>query len=235
MVNASKGYQYGPSSIQPETLALVPAAAHRVLDLGGGTGEFTAAVMERCGAGFGAVVDVSEDAIRDRNERIDVAVVFDIEQEGRLEAFMTEHAPFDLVLCLDVLEHLVDPWALVERVHRCLPENGYILASIPNVQNYRIVLRALTGTWGYRESGLFDRTHLRFFSRRSAQAMMTGTGMRLVAAGRAFGPAPRDRLMSRLSLGALNPWVTMQNLVLVQKTGDAIRSPGFFGRDIPDS
>src|SRR5262249_44708150 len=99
-----------------------------------------------------------------------------------------------------------------------------LLASIPNVQNYRAVLRSATGRWHYRSSGLFDRTHLRYFARRSAIAMMTATGFSLVAVGRAFGPYPIDRNLFSLSLGLLAPWVTMQNLVLVCKTKSSIRA-----------
>lgn len=235
MVNLRREYQYLKNSIQPETVALAPPAARRVLDIGGGTGAFTAVIMERCGAHFGAVVDVSEEAVQARVAGVTVGAVLDVEQDGALEAFMAKHGPFDLVLCLDVLEHLVDPRKVVERLHGCLPMNGHILASIPNVQNYRVVLRSFLGTWHYRESGLFDRTHLRFFSRRSAQALMTGSGLDLIAAGVAYGPVPRDRHLSRLSCGVLDPWLAMQNLFLVQKRHEQVTPMGFFGRNVANS
>lgn len=233
MVNHRNAYQYLKNSVQSETVSLAPHSARRVLDIGGGTGQFTSIIMKRCGAQFGAVVDVSEEAINSRVSGVDVGVVLDVEQEGALEQFMAEHGPFDLVLCFDVLEHLVDPWKVVERLHHALPDNGCILASIPNVQNYRVVLRSFLGTWHYRESGLFDRTHLRFFSRRSAQALMTGSGLELVARSFAYGPARRDRVLSRLSFGLLDPWLAMQNLLLVRKNSDFITPVGFFGRNIP--
>lgn len=235
MVNFLHRYQYTTSSIQSETLAISPSRARRILDIGGGTGAFTVAMAMKCEADFVAVIDISEMAIRGRVDGVDVAEVMDIEKQGELESFVLRYGPFDLVLCLDVLEHLLDPWAVVEKLHRLLPEDAHVLASIPNVQNYRVVLRSLLGTWHYKDSGIFDRTHLRFFSRRSARMLMTGTGLILVETGRTYGAAKRDRLMSRLSFGLLDPWVTLQNLFLVKKIGSDVRPAGFFGESIEHS
>lgn len=235
MVNKSSDYQYITNSVQAETLALVPQGTERILDIGGGTGDYVAAAKSVSTAGFGAVVDISPEAVAARRAEVDVSEVCDIERPGELERFIETHGPFDLILCCDVLEHLVDPWRVVARLHAVMPEGGYILASIPNVQNYRVAIRALTGTWGYRDSGLFDRTHLRYFSRRSAIAMMGGTGLSVAQTGCTYGPAARDRLAGRLSLGVLNPWVSMQNLVLVQKRQDIVRDPGAFGEAIEQS
>lgn len=232
MVNNFTAYQYTSNSIQKATLELVPEQSQRVLDLGGGSGSFTLAVAKRCGADFAATLDISETAIAAAEPGIDAAQVIDLEEDGALERFVATHGPFDLILCLDVLEHLVDPWRVIARIHALLPDDGRVLASIPNVQNYRVAMRALSGKWHYRDSGLFDRTHLRFFSRRSAVALMTGTGLMQTAYGRTYGPTPRDRLLARLSFGFLNPWVTMQHVIVVQKQSPEIRDPGMFGERV---
>ena len=62
---------------------------------------------------------------------------------------------------------------------------------------------------------------------------MTGTGLELVATGRAWGPARRDRLMAKASLGALGPWVAMQTLLRVRKGPGSVRDPGFCGAEVP--
>jgi len=75
---------------------------------------------------------------------------------------------FDYVICGDILEHLRDPWNILQRVHGWLKPSGTLIASIPNVR-YWIVLRdlVLRGVWGYAESGIMDITHLRFFTRKT--------------------------------------------------------------------
>ncbi len=233
MVNRRDKYQY-LRSIQKEVLDLMPKEASSILDVGGGNGDYAAAAKTTTGATRAAVIDISAEAINGKNSKIDIAEVCDIEQPESIEAFINSSGlQFDLVLCLDVLEHLVDPWRVVNRLHAIMPERGYLLASIPNVQNYRIACRSVAGTWHYKRSGLFDRTHLRYFGRQSAIAMLTGSGLTLVAVGRAFGPSAMDRWLHRLSLGLLAPWVTMQNVILVRKTTPEVRDPGFCGDRIP--
>jgi 2-polyprenyl-3-methyl-5-hydroxy-6-metoxy-1,4-benzoquinol methylase len=214
----------------------MPKGASSILDIGGGNGDYSVAAKAVTGASRVTVVDISADAISNLNDEVDFAEVCDVERPGLIEAFVnSQPTKFDLILCLDVLEHLVDPWRLIWRLHSIMPDGGYLLASIPNVQNYRIVLRSAMGGWKYRSTGLFDRTHLRYFSRRSALALMTGTGLNLIAVGRAFGPRPVDRRLHLLSFGLLAPWVTMQNLVLVRKTTSKIIDPGFCGDQVPHS
>lgn len=233
MVNRADKYQYLARSIQRETLELMPKGVRGILDIGGGNGDYAAAAKAITGATSAAIVDISATAIESKNPAIDFAAVCDVERTGSIEAFVESCGiNFDLILCLDVLEHLVDPWRVVSRLHTMMPDGGYLLASIPNVQNYRFVFRSAVGDWHYKGIGLFDRTHLRYFGRRSAIAMMTGTGLRLEAVDRTFGPNPIDRWLHRMGLGLLDPWVTMQNLVLVRKTTSEIFDPGFCGERI---
>lgn len=209
-------------------MALLPRA-NRILDIGGGRGRAAGLAKQKIGASFACVADLSEEAIAGSQEGVDAGVVCDIETGGSIEKVFADFGPFDLVLCLDVLEHFVDPWRAIHRIHAALEPGGYILASVPNVQNYRAVLRAVTGTWRYRESGLFDRTHLRYFARASAIEMMTCSGLRVAGLGKAYGPNARDRMLDKMSLGLLGPWVTMQNLILVQKIAEPTKDPGFCG------
>ena len=71
---------------------------------------------------------------------------------------------FDLIMCLDVLEHLVDPWKTLSRLADHLKPGGTVIASIPNVRHARNLLSLLfMGKWEYKEQRLLDKTHLRVF------------------------------------------------------------------------
>ena len=185
------------------------------------------------GAEFLCLADLSEEALSEASDAVDATKICDIEAEGSIEAVFAEHGPFDLVLLLDVLEHLYDPWRVIARLHTLLDTGGHVLVSIPNVQNYRMIIRVATGTWRYREAGLFDRTHLRFFSKRSANELMTCSGLTLVDSDKGFGALRRDELVNRLSLGLLGPFVTMQHQILVRKDSDRVIDPGFCGASGP--
>jgi 2-polyprenyl-3-methyl-5-hydroxy-6-metoxy-1,4-benzoquinol methylase len=72
---------------------------------------------------------------------------------------------YDYIICGDVLEHLVDPYALVDRLKNNLKPNGCIIASIPNLLDADVIYNLLHGYFNYEESGVLDRTHLRFFTK----------------------------------------------------------------------
>ena len=67
---------------------------------------------------------------------------------------------------------MVDPWTALERIRGLMKSDGTLLVSLPNVRNFRVVLPLLMGKWTYRESGLLDQTHLRFFTRSSARELV---------------------------------------------------------------
>lgn len=85
----------------------------------------------------------------------------------------------DAVLCLDILEHLKNPEAVVAKLRNALRTNGYIIASLPNIGNYRVVLPLLFGRWQYTDWGILDRTHLRFFDRASAIGLFENAGFQV--------------------------------------------------------
>ena len=94
-------------------------------------------------------------------------IVGDVEQLD-LDAAL-EGQRFDFVLLLDVLEHLRDPLAVLERLRDRVAPGGRVIASIPNVTHGAVRLSLMSGAFTYTETGLLDRTHLRFFDRRGAE------------------------------------------------------------------
>ncbi|MCR6629389.1 MAG: class I SAM-dependent methyltransferase [Magnetospirillum sp.] len=88
----------------------------------------------------------------------------------------------DAVLCLDVLEHLVNPWRTARRLAALLAPGGVLVASLPNIRNDRILRDlVLRGKWEYRDDGILDRTHLRFFTRASTVALVAEAGLTVEA------------------------------------------------------
>ncbi|AOZ93247.1 glycosyltransferase [Paenibacillus crassostreae] len=83
---------------------------------------------------------------------------------------------FDYIILPDVLEHLNDPWSVLENLKKYLKQNGKVLASIPNVMHYTVLRDTLLGRWNYTDAGLLDRTHLRFFTLYEIEQMFKGAG-----------------------------------------------------------
>ncbi len=71
---------------------------------------------------------------------------------------------FDYVIAADVIEHLEHPWTVVANLKRHIKQSGKLLISVPNVMHFSVLRDAIHGLWTYTDSGLLDRTHLRFFT-----------------------------------------------------------------------
>lgn len=88
---------------------------------------------------------------------------------------------FDFVICGDILEHLRDPWTLLDRIHEWLKPNGLLISSIPNIRYWRIIKDLLVyGKWDYVEAGILDNTHLRFFTRNTFQKMQEKANFEII-------------------------------------------------------
>lgn len=107
------------------------------------------------------------------------ASAFDEVTVGNIESIDLQLPPntFDMIIALDVLEHLVDPWRIVSFLNDTLKPGGVMIASIPNIAHYSVSLPlVLRGRWNYKIDGLLDRTHLRFFVAQTAIDLMTSSG-----------------------------------------------------------
>lgn len=199
-------------NVRREIAALLPPRSERVLDIGCGSGATLRWLKEsgRCGVGIG--VEMVESAAAVARERLDEVFVGDA--TVLVETAFTPQS-FDLVLCLDVLEHLVDPWQFVGKVQRLVKPGGLIVTSLPNVRHLRVLLPLLlAGRWRYESAGILDRTHLRFFTRESALELMSGCGLQVVQCRRRLPPwHSKAGLLNLATLGLARDFVTMSYLV----------------------
>jgi 2-polyprenyl-3-methyl-5-hydroxy-6-metoxy-1,4-benzoquinol methylase len=129
-----------------------------------------------------------------------------------------EESSLDLILCLDVLEHLVDPWTMVERLNKLLKPGGHMIASIPNVRFFRTALPLVfMGDWAYQNEGILDKTHLRFFTKKTAISLMETSGMKLdMVIGKGLEKGKKARLINFITLGLFRPFLEFQYLIRVK-------------------
>lgn len=148
---------------------LPPGRAEKVLEVGCGTGE-TLAYMKRNGLARHVTGIEREPACAAQvNPQVDIYYTADA------ETFFF-HEKYDGVLLLDVLEHLVEPFALLKKLAFCLNPGGWLLVSIPNIRNLYILKDLIfKGKWEYTESGILDKGHLRFFTHASFSRAATHT------------------------------------------------------------
>jgi glycosyltransferase involved in cell wall biosynthesis len=100
---------------------------------------------------------------------------------GLTDAFpVLQGRQFDKVLLMDILEHLPNPELLLQHCRKVLKPTGQALISVPNVANISVRLMLLLGRFSYADRGIMDRTHLRFFTRKTAQRLIETNGYRVV-------------------------------------------------------
>ncbi len=157
-----------------EVVSLVPSTALEILDVGCASGRVGKSIRalggERRITGIEIVKGITQEGIYDELFIGDVS-------EG-LSRFEDEHRKFDCIIFADVLEHLVDPWRSLSRAASLLENGGFVVLSIPNVRNYTLIKNLLfSGSWEYEAEGLLDKTHLRFFTRKSILDMVEQSGL----------------------------------------------------------
>jgi methionine biosynthesis protein MetW len=143
--------------------AFIPEGPHRVLDVGCAAGRLGQKLREQRKVAIMVGVEVFDAPAAQAAKHYDRVYIQDIETLD-----LPAEEGFDYVICGDVLEHLRDPWATLDKLHRVLKPGGVIIASIPNIRYWRILRDlVLGGRWQYVDAGILDNTHLRFFTRRS--------------------------------------------------------------------
>ena len=173
-------YSYSVDLNDPTTshslAALLVPPGSTVLDIGAADGSIARALISRGCRVWAVEVNAAwADKARTVCERVIVGDVEQLDLETELGG-----KRFDVVLLLDVLEHLHDPLATLARVSNLLAPGGRIIASIPNVAHGAVRLSLMSGAFTYTETGLLDRTHLRFFDRRGAETLFRSAKLRIV-------------------------------------------------------
>jgi SAM-dependent methyltransferase len=208
---------------RPEVQALVPRSSRRILDLGCSSGALGAALKVRQGA-YVAGVEVDPQYAEDARSRLDIVLCGDLDSLVRDPSGIASLGRFDCIVAADVLEHLVDPWYVVRQLADVLDPDGFVVLSLPNVRYWETLWQVgVRGRWPRRDVGLFDRTHLRWFTLDDCRELLGQAGLMTIhveslnhvlpKAGKIDRVAWRSRHVRR----ALHPFFAYQYLLLGQK------------------
>jgi len=196
----------------PSVLERVPAGAARVLDLGCGCGGNARLLSTR-----GIAVDGVTMSRREATEAAaHCADVYVRDLEGGLPNLPPGRL-YDAVICSHVLEHIAYPDKMLADITSCLNPVGVLIVALPNLMLWKSRLRLLAGRFEYTESGLMDRTHIRWYTFASARNLLEAHGFTVIQAlaegGLPLGPlrrlvpkglvTPLDRAACRAAPGLL--------------------------------
>lgn len=169
----------------------------RILEIGCGTGATGALALCRGRAGHYTGVELFEGAAAQARLLLDEVLVGDVE---KLE-FPWQACAFDALILSEVLEHLVEPWAVLERLRPFVRPGAMVLASSPNISHWRVVRELIQGRFHLADQGVFDRTHMRWFTPDTFAAMFERAGYEVLRVEPLTPFSERTKLISRLTEG----------------------------------
>jgi 2-polyprenyl-3-methyl-5-hydroxy-6-metoxy-1,4-benzoquinol methylase len=190
-----------------DVASMVPAAAKLILDVGCGFGGLGRTLLaDRNCTVHG--IERNPDAATRLEGVYSRYVIADV--ESSVDWISAER--YDCIVFADVLEHLCDPWKTLKRYSGFLRPGGCVVASIPNVRNLKILFDLFVrGRWAYEESGVLDRTHLRFFTRTEIRELFAGAGLEIE-----YLAVNREHYRPWLRVVALLPALIVPDLTVCQ-------------------
>jgi 2-polyprenyl-3-methyl-5-hydroxy-6-metoxy-1,4-benzoquinol methylase len=199
---------------RPEIASLVPGSIKTILDIGTGKGNFLRLVKEQIGCETWGVEMVTEmsDIAKKHADTVIVGKVEDI-----IDQIPDDY--FDCITFNDVLEHTNEPWKILQMVKPKLSKNGIIIASIPNVRHFTLINELLIkGNWEYKDYGILDATHIRFFTKKSIKQMFENAGYTVTSE---FGINKiiswKFRVFNALTMGFFSDTKYLQFVCVAQK------------------
>ena len=200
--------------IRHDLISQISGTGHKVLEVGCGTGATLIELKKLKIADEVVGVELHANAATANQILLDNFITGNIEQ---IELpYPPEH--FSVMIFADVLEHLQDPWTLVRTMQKYLHPNGLLIASIPNIRYFRALYSvAVKGDFRYTDSGILDKTHLRFFCKKNIIALFNGpyTLTKITPAHRVIGG--RVALFDYCTLGLFEEFLTCQYIVCARK------------------
>jgi 2-polyprenyl-3-methyl-5-hydroxy-6-metoxy-1,4-benzoquinol methylase len=217
-VNASSPPGLAEPGVDPQRIAayttaredvagLVPHDATRILDVGCSNGALGRALKSRRDGRHVTGIEIDAGLAEEARRVLDVVLHADLETldvAGALGAL----APFDCIVCADVLEHVRDPWGLLDDLVRMLRQDGVVVVALPNIRHHSALATiCLSGRFPRRARGIFDGTHLRWFTWAESVALIRGAGLDVDAVDCAIRIGDRGGgLVNRLADRMLGPF-----------------------------
>jgi len=203
------------SQVRSEIEDLLPNYSEVTLDIGCGDGatlEWIKAT-KRCEKTYG--IEISESSYLKAKKILDETLNINIEKEKNF--FMKKK--FDLILVLDVIEHLIDPWKFLNLIKSRLNEGGSIIISVPNIRHYSILKDLIFfGNWEYSQSGILDRTHLRFFTKKNLKKIFKKEKLNIeILKKYPIDYSGKAKILNKISFNLFSDFLTQQYIFKLKK------------------
>jgi len=161
-------------------VAELAGSGKKILELGAGAGMQTQILVKE-GRNEVVAVEINPGAVEKLKRYVDRVYPLDL-NDPKWTSALADEGKFDVVIACDVLEHLYDPWTAIGEMKKLLSEDGEIIICLPHIGNSAILGLLYEDDFEYREEGLLDKTHIRFFGLRNIEALHKNAGLTITDA-----------------------------------------------------
>lgn len=198
------------SGVRSDIINLIEGNGLRILEIGCAKGKTLLKLKEIGKAKEVVGVDINR-FLEDKN--LDNFIQGDIEN---IELSYKDY--FDVIICADVLEHLIDPWKTLKKLKEYLIPGGRVITSIPNFRYFENMYNIfLKGDFKYVDAGILDKTHLRFFCKKNIISLFESAGFKVEKITYDISLAPRRFWFNKLTLGIFEEFLVFQYLVVSKR------------------
>lgn len=167
--------QTAPTDIYNQDLYnLIPDNLSSIIEIGSGSGALAKAIKLRSPNTHYIGVEIIEEYAILSKRYCDAVLIGNIEKPDHELTSLIQNA--SAIVFSDVLEHLYNPWQTLQSLSTLIPKDCSIFASIPNIQHWSIIFGLISGNFKYTDSGLLDKTHLRFFTKSTIISLFNSNG-----------------------------------------------------------
>ena len=211
--------------LRKDILGFISNPCDTILDVGCATGVNGKYLMEQGITKKAVGIELDPEMGKEAAKNLSKVIIGDLEDPNVVAAII-EEGPYDYILLGDILEHIYDPWGILKNLSKMLTPKGRVIISTPNVQHIDVLRHIyMKGYWPYNKRGIFDRTHLRWFTLKNLEELVEQANLSLLETKRKF--RYRDRIDSefpihgRILMKFFKNLYTHQYVLLCQKNEES--------------
>ena len=197
--------------VRQEIKPLLPNTCNRILEVGAGAGATLRWLKGRYPKAETTAVEINTALLGELKQNADIAII------GPIDETLSQLKRYDLILLLDVLEHLADSTTTLRTLSKLLSPGGRVIVSVPNIAHLSVsVPLLLFRRFNYHDAGILDRTHLRFFVEDTAIKLLNDANLRVTSGLLSGIQGPRAKMLNSLSCGLLRHYLAKQYILCGQ-------------------
>lgn len=206
--------------LRTDVIGLIKGHPVNILDVGCSNGALLGYLKKHRDIKFSVGIDNDDNFIHEAVGKADKIVKIDLDT---LEFSVLENHKFDTVILADVLEHTKQPDLVLSEILKFSEDNAQIIVSLPNVQHWTAIKNLIAGRWPKNDRGLFDKSHLHFFTLRSIRDLAEECGLTIEVIHRNYRicdvPNIRiNRLSKFFAFWPIKPYLTYQYVVRMRRS-----------------